>query len=77
MHSAGDLVMRLCDFKGHVGRHFDGFDEIHGGYGVGQRNLEGRMLVEFCLENELCESDTWSMREEKRKVKMRQKLTLC
>ena len=43
MHSAGDLVMCLGDFHGHIGRHIDG------GYGVGQSNLYGRMLLEFCL----------------------------
>ena len=36
--------MCLGDANGHIGRHFDGF---HGGYGVGQRNLEGGMLFEF------------------------------
>ena len=39
MHSADDLVMCLGDFNGHVGRHIDGFDVMHGGYGVGQWNL--------------------------------------
>ena len=39
MHSADDLVTCLGDLNGHVGRHIDGFDEVHGGYGVGQRNL--------------------------------------
>ena len=43
MHSAGDLVMCLCDFNGHVGRHIDGFNRVHGGYGIGQRNFEERM----------------------------------
>ena len=52
------------------------------GFYVGQRNLEGRMLLEFCLEKELYVSNTWSKREEKRKVKCRmgeneKKLTLC
>ena len=37
MHNAGDLVMCLGDFNEH-GRHVHGLD---GGYGVGQRNLEG------------------------------------
>ena len=50
MHTAGDLVMRFGDFNGHIVRHIDGFIEIHGGYGVGQRNLEGRMLLEFCMK---------------------------
>ena len=40
MHSADDLVMCLGDINGHIRRHIDGFDAIHGGYGVGQRNLE-------------------------------------
>ena len=44
---------------------------MHGGYGVDQRNLEGRMLIEFCLEKELCVSNTWSKREEKRRVTFR------
>ena len=71
MHSADDLVMCLFGFNGHVGRYTDGFDGVHGGYGVGQRNLEGRMLLEFCLEKELCVSNTWFNREEKRKVTLR------
>ena len=37
VYSADDLVVCLGDFNGHVGRHVDG---PHGGYGVGQRNLE-------------------------------------
>ena len=71
MHSAGDLVMCLDDINGHVGRYINGFDGVRGGYGVGQRNLEGRMLLQFCLEKELCVSNTWSKREENRKVTFR------
>ena len=44
---------------------------MHGGYGVGQRNLEGRTLLEFRLEKELCVSNTWFRRVEKRKVTFR------
>ena len=54
IHSASDLVMCLVDFNGHIGRNIDGFDGIHGGYVVGQWNLDGRMLLKFCLEKELC-----------------------
>ena len=52
MHSADDLVMCLNDFNGYVGSHFYGSNVFHGGYGVGQRNLEGGMLQQFCLEEE-------------------------
>ena len=41
---------------------------MHEGYGAGQRNLEGVMLLEYCLEKELCASNTWFKSEEKRKV---------
>ena len=41
MHSADDLVMCLGDFNKHVVRHIDVSDGVHGGYCVGQRNLEG------------------------------------
>ena len=44
MHSADDLVMCLGDINGHVGRHINEFDWVHGGYGVGHRNLEGRIF---------------------------------
>ena len=71
VHSAVDLVMCLGDFSGHVGRHMDGFDGIHGEYGAGQRNLEEGMLLEFCLVKELSMSNTWSKREERRKVTFR------
>ena len=66
MHSAGDLMMRLADINGHIGRHIDGFDGIHGGNGVGHRNLKGRMLSVLCLAKELCVSNTWFLIERKR-----------
>ena len=33
--------------------------------------FEARMLLEFCLEMELCVSNTWFYREEERKVTFR------
>ena len=65
MHAIDDLVMCLDDINGHVGRYIDGFDRVHGGYGIGQKNLEGRILIEFCLEKKLCVSNTWFKREGK------------
>ena len=55
MHSVCDLFMCLSDFNGHVGRYIDG---VHLRYGVGQRILEGRMLLVFCQEKELYVSNT-------------------
>ena len=44
MRSADDLVMCLGYLCGHVGRHVDGFDWIHGGYSMGQRKNVTRVL---------------------------------
>ena len=57
--------MCLGDFNGYVGRHIDGFDGVYEWYGKGQHNFEGRMLIEFCVEKELCVSNTWFKRKEK------------
>ena len=54
MHTVGNVVMCLGDFCGHVG----GINGIHGGNVIGQRNLEGRMSLEFCQEKELCVTNT-------------------
>ena len=52
IHSADDIVMCLCDINGHVGRHIDW---VHGGNGVGQRNLEERMLFVLSGERITCQ----------------------
>ena len=44
MNFAGDLVLCLVDVNGHIGRHIDGFDLVHGGYfcwseGFGRMNV--------------------------------------
>ena len=35
-------------------RHIDGFNGVHGEYGVGQRSLEGRILIVFSGEGIMC-----------------------
>ena len=54
------------DFNGDVGRSINGFDGVHGRYGAGQRNVEGRMSSEFCLEKELSVCQIHGLRERKR-----------
>ena len=53
LQSTGELVQELGDFNWHVGRHNEGFEHVHGGNGIDEKNVEGRMLLEFC-KNELC-----------------------
>ena len=68
MQSPGKLVLGLGDFNGHVGRWIDGFEGVHGGYGMGKRNVEERRLLEFCDEKELGVPNTWFEKKEQRKV---------
>ena len=67
MASVNALVLRLGDFKGHVGKSAEGFEGIHGGYGIGKRNAEGRILLDFCDQEELFVASTW-YKKNKRKV---------
>ena len=58
----------MGDFNGDISRRVDGFIGHNVGYGVGQRNLVGRMLLEFCLEKRLCLSNSLFNTEEKSMV---------
>ena len=51
--------MYFSDFNGQVNRNIDEFDGVHGWYVMHQRNLEGGMLQQFCLEKELYVSNIW------------------
>ena len=63
-----ELVLGLEDFNGHVGKCAEGFEGIHGEYGIKKRNAEGRLLLDFCDQKELCVANTWFKKKEKRKV---------
>ena len=70
MHSADDLVMSLNDFNGHMGRHVDGFDGVHGGHSVCQRNLKDECYSNFTWRRN-CVKDM-ALGRRKRKVTFRQ-----
>ena len=38
----------------HVARHIDGLDGVYGGYDVGQKNFEERMLLVLSAEGIMC-----------------------
>ena len=44
------------------------FEGIHREYGIGKRNAEGRMLLDFCDQKELCAANTWYKKKDKWKV---------
>lgn len=68
MQGTNELVLGLGDFNGHVGNDIEGFEGVHGGNGIGKRNVEGRMLLEFCDQKELCVANTWYRKKDQRKV---------
>ena len=57
--SNDELVLDLGNFNGHIGKETEGFEDVHGRYGIGERNAEGRMLLEFYDKKELCVANTW------------------
>ena len=56
--SFSEINVSLGDFNGHVGKCAEGFEGVHGKNGIGKRNAEGRRLLEFCDEKELCAANT-------------------
>ena len=69
LNSISELVLGMGDFNGHVGKRIEGYEGVHGGNGIGERNVIEKML-EF-----------WFRKGEKRKVtystgKMGLRLTL-
>ena len=63
-----EIIVSLGDFSGHVGKCAEGFEGVHGGNGIGKRNAEGRKLLEFCDKRELCVTNTWFKKTDKRKI---------
>ena len=68
LKNRGEVVLGLGDFNGRVGRWIDGFEGVHGGYEIGKKNVEGRRLLEFCKEKELCVANTLFEKKEQRKI---------
>ena len=46
----------------------EGYEDVHGGSGLGERNVEGKMMLEFSDKKELCVANTWFRKGKKRKV---------
>ena len=66
--NSSEIIASLGDFNGHVEKCAEGFEGVHVGNGVGKRNAEGRRLLEFCDERELCVANTWLKKTDKSKI---------
>ena len=58
----------MGDIIGRDGRNIDGFQGVHGGFSIGERNQEGRVLLEFCDAKYLCIANTWCRMADKNKM---------
>ena len=58
-HHTREQIIGVGDLNGHVGRNTDGFQSVHGGLSIGERNQEGRMLLQLCDAKHSCISNTW------------------
>ena len=47
------------DFNGHVGSDMGGFEEVHGGFGIGQINDGGIRLLDWAVGKWLCLMNTY------------------
>ena len=50
-----------------MGKCAEGFEGVHGTNSIGKRNAEGKRLLEFCDEKELCMAKTCFIRQTKGK----------
>ena len=57
MENENEVLICLGDFNGHIGT--DGFEGVHGGFGIGKRNVEGRLLLKYCVEKSMCVGNSW------------------
>ncbi|XP_042515403.1 uncharacterized protein LOC122089783 [Macadamia integrifolia] len=52
------------DLNRHVGKDCRGYEEVHGGFGVGERNAEGISVLDFVTLYNFCIADTFFEKRE-------------
>ncbi|KAK3890591.1 hypothetical protein Pcinc_005471 [Petrolisthes cinctipes] len=62
--SRGDIVIVAGDMNVHIGRDNGGYEEVMGGYGIGQKNKEGEQMLQLCQLHNLRIWKTWFMKRE-------------
>ena len=53
-----EVLIAGGDWNGNVGWAADGFEEVHGGFGYGERNDEGGRLLDFTVAHDLVIGNT-------------------
>ena len=54
-----EAVIVAGDLNAHIGRDRTGYEEVIGGYGIGERNQEGVQLLQMCVQLNLKVWNAW------------------
>ncbi|XP_042481018.1 uncharacterized protein LOC122061669 [Macadamia integrifolia] len=60
----GEKIIIGGDLNGHVGKDCRGYEEIHGGFGVRERNVEGILVLDFATSYDFCIANTFFEKRE-------------
>ena len=63
-----EVVILAGDLNGHLGEKSDGYEGVHDGFGFGQRNDEGTMVLETADAMQMLICNTMFMKEERKRV---------
>jgi hypothetical protein len=56
------------DLNGHVGRERDGYEEVLGCYGMGERNEQGEAILDFCVSCGLKVANTYFKKDREKYI---------
>ena len=64
-----ELIIVMGDINGHVGKNIDGFQGVLiGGFSIGKRNQEEKLLFKFFDAKHICIAKTWLRKADKKKI---------
>jgi hypothetical protein len=66
--AASEVLLVAGDLNGHIGDDCEGFEEIMGIYGFGERNRDGERILEFCQGRELMVLNTMFKKDREKKI---------
>ena len=59
-----EIIIVMGDWNGHVGRERDGYEGVVGAQSIGDRNDDGRRILDFCLVNNAAIMNTFYEQQE-------------